>query len=157
MLCPRGYFRGVVLLVGRVPLWPTMVVGAIGTWLGLQGGSSMYHPMGLVILLAGLAIPRIHSNTDISLRALVAFPVIATSISDIDSCNRVVRLVVQLSGRINGLPGLLVRMERTFLVVYWYRIFSGASLVPAAPSRAAATPEWIKAGDTATHRQRKDS
>lgn len=122
---PRGILYGMLLLAVLVSLPLGMVIAAMGAWFAIRGGSLIYLPVGLVILLAGLAILRSHSIADFLLLALLGFAMIAWSISGIDARSWMLSSVVELSGRIDLLLGLLVTMVLAFFVVHWHRIFAG--------------------------------
>gem|GEM_PF-3237472 len=123
--------HGVLLLAVLVSLPLGVVIGAMGAWFALKGGSLMYLPVGLVILLAGLAILRSRSITDFFMLVLLASAMIAWSISGVDARSWLLSSAVELSGRVDLLAGLLVIMVLTLLVVHWHRLFAG----PAGRSR----------------------
>lgn len=121
---PRGILYGMLLLAVLVSLPLGMVIAAMGAWFAVQGGSLIYLPVGLVILLAGLAIVRSHSIADFFLLALLALATIAWSISGFDARSRILSSVLELSGRVELLLGLLVIMVVAIFIVHWHRIFA---------------------------------
>lgn len=117
----HGILYGALLFAVLVSLPLGMTIAAVGAWFAIQGGSLIYLPLGLAILLAGLVILNSHSIADFLLLALLAFAMIAWSISGDDAKNRILSSVVELSGRIDLLVGLLAIMVVALLIAHWYR------------------------------------
>lgn len=118
---PRGILYGMLLLAVLVSLPLGMAIAAMGAWFAILGGSLIYLPVGLVILLAGLVILCSHSIADFFQLALLGLAMIAWSISGTDAKSWMLGSVVELSGRIDLLLGLLVIMVLALLTVYWRR------------------------------------
>ncbi|MDT8410131.1 MAG: hypothetical protein RQ741_11070 [Wenzhouxiangellaceae bacterium] len=118
---PRGILYGMLVLA--VPVWLPlgMVVAAIGAWFALQGGSLGYLSVALGIVLAGLAVVRSHSIADFILLVMLVFAVLAWSISGADSRTWMLGLLVELSGRIDLLLGLLLILVLALSLVLWRR------------------------------------
>lgn len=117
----RGLLHGMLLLAVMVALPLGMATAAMGAWFAIQGGSLMYLPLGLAILLAGLVVVRSHSIPDFTLLALVACAVIVWLISGIDTRSWMQNSVLDLSGRIDLLFGLLAIMLVALAATYWCR------------------------------------
>lgn len=120
----RGILYGMLLLAVLISLPLGMVIAAMGAWFAIQGGSLMYLPLGLTILLAGLVILHNHSIADFLLLALLAFAMIVWSISGNDAKNRMLSSIVELPGRFELLLGLLVIMVVALLIARWHRPFA---------------------------------
>lgn len=93
----RGILYSLLLLVVPVSLPLGMVAAAMGAWFAIQGGSLIYLPLGLALLLAGIAIVRSRSIAAFALSAILLAAVIGWSISGNDARSRLVGSVVELS------------------------------------------------------------
>lgn len=117
----HGILYSLLLLAVPVSLPLGMVAAAMGAWFAIQGGSLMYLPLGLVVLLAGLVIVRSHSISDFVVLVLLALATIGWSISGSETRSWLLSSVVELSGRIELLLGFLVIMVAALLIVYSLR------------------------------------
>lgn len=117
----HGILYAMLLLAVLVSLPLGMVVAGIGAWFSIQGGSLLYLPIGLVILLTGLAIVHRHSITDLILLALLPLTAIAWWTSGSDDKTWMLNLIAELSGRIELLFGSLAIMLIALAAIYWYR------------------------------------
>lgn len=123
-----------LLLAVPVALPLGMVFAAIGAWLAIQSGSVIYLPVGAAILLAGLALLHGRSTADLVMLALVPLALAGWWIAGSDGRSWMQTSLVELSGRIELLLGMLVIMVAALLFAHWHRLFSG----PAGRARLAA-------------------
>lgn len=107
---PHRILYYMLLLAVLIALPLGMAVAAIGAWFSIQGGSLIYLPLGLVILLTGLAMVHRHSIADVFLLVLLALAAIAWWISGNDTKSWMLGSLAELSDRIDVLFGLLAIM-----------------------------------------------
>lgn len=117
----HGILYGMLLLAVLVSLPLGIVVAGIGAWFSIQGGSLLYLPVGLVVLLTGLAIVHRHLITDLFLLAILAIIAIAWWTPGSDAKSWMLNLIAELSGRIELLFGSLTIMLIALAAIYWYR------------------------------------
>lgn len=117
----RGILYGMLLLAVMVALPLGMATAAAGAWFAIKGGSLMYLPFGLVIVLTGLVVVRSHSIADFTLLALLACALIAWLISGIEARNWMQDSLHDLSGRIDVLFGLLTILLVALVAMNWDR------------------------------------
>lgn len=118
---PRGVMYGLMLVLAMVSPVLGLAVAAVGTWLALLAGSIYYLPLGLMILLAGMAILRS------PLAAIIGLAVIATlvwSVNVMDDKGWIPAWTVDLASRMDLLIGMLVLMVLAFIIVHWQRYFT---------------------------------
>lgn len=118
---PRGVMYGLMLILAMVTPVLGLAVAAIGAWLALLAGSIYYLPLGLMILLAGMAILRS------PLVAIIGFAVIATLaglVAVMDDKGWIPAWTVDLASRMDLMIGMLVLMVLAFMIVHWQRFFT---------------------------------
>lgn len=118
----HGILYSFLLLVVPVSLPLGMVAAAMGAWFAIQGGSLIYLPLGLALLLAGVAIVRSRSIADLSMLALLVFAAFGWSFSGSDVKSRLLSSLAELSGRFELLLGLLACLAVALVVLQWHRI-----------------------------------
>ncbi|MDT8450332.1 MAG: hypothetical protein RQ847_09170 [Wenzhouxiangellaceae bacterium] len=123
----RGILYGMLLLAVLVALPLGMAVAAIGAWFSIQGGSLIYLPLGLVILLTGLAIVHRQSIADLFLLALLAMAAIAWWISGNGAKSWLLGSLAELSGRSELLFGFLAIMVLALSAVHRRRTIPNAT------------------------------
>ena len=125
-----------VMLMLVVPLALPLGMGfaAMGALLAVKSGSVIYLPVGAALLLAGLALLHGRSTGDLVMLALVSLALAAWWLAGIDARSRMLSSLVELSGRIELMLGLLVVMVAVLPFAHWRRLVSG----PARRARLAA-------------------
>lgn len=116
---------GMLMLAVPMALPLGMGFAAMGALLAVKSGSVLYLPVGAAILLAGLALLHGRSTADLVMLALVVLALAAGWLAGSDGRSWMLRSLVELSGRIELMLGLLVIMVAAILFAHWYRLFSG--------------------------------
>ena len=94
------------------------LAAAVAFWQALLAGSIWYMPLGLVLVLAAIALANSHKLFDLALLGLVVVAVIAWFMADALQQARLVETLLVLVSQTGLMTGLLVMMVVTLVLIH---------------------------------------
>lgn len=95
-----------------------MLAAAISTWQALLVGSIWYMPLGLVMMLAAIAMAQSHKAFDLALLGLVVVAVIAWVMSDSPLKGHVLDVIQTMAPRTGLMAGVLLVMIPVLVLIH---------------------------------------
>lgn len=111
------------------------LAAAVAAWQALLAGSIWYMPLGLLLVLAAIAMVQSHKPFDLALLGLVAVAVIAWLRADSPQQGRLLDAIQALALQSHLMAGVLLVMILALLLVHTTRRFGRPSAWP--------RPIWI--------------
>ncbi len=94
------------------------LAAAVAFWQALLAGSIWYLPLGLVLVLAAIAMVYSHKLFDLALLGLVVVAVIAWFMADAPQQGRLLEVLLTLAPKTGLMAGLLVIMVGALMLIH---------------------------------------
>lgn len=95
-----------------------LLAAAVATWQALLAGSIWYMPLGLILVLATIAMVQSHKPFDLALLGVVAVGVIAWFMADVLQQGRLIEALLAMAAQTDLMFLLLVAMVLTLMLIH---------------------------------------
>lgn len=116
MMDPLLFSLALILLLASPALG--LLAAAVATWQAQLAGSVLYMPLGLVLVLALIAVIQSHKPLDVLLFGSLVLGTIGWFIADAHQQAHISGIVLDLSTRVNFMPGLIVASLLTAALLF---------------------------------------